>query len=486
MMTQTRTPRFTVAVMSPKGGPTLKEFSNLPGQEGIPGGIAASAHPKHYCDTLDFDGVRDLVGLVSGEVVQAHIRDGAGVHPVFFGAIVVGDTDEPDEGLVPYQASARILLLATACRSDRYRAQDTATIAFDLVSKYRHPSLKARPQDFPPSGTVLDTFAAKGQLADVLDELLELTENTDYGAGLDPEGYVFFRPNALQVTVDYAETDYQDKPTSGNAISTATLWSFDEPPGITPWAGSYVPKPRLHLSVPEAALHERYGYERVRPVPQSAITLVNLAAYTQAGFTNPQNAVTQGATTPAERTGTSTSNFTLLNDDPEVVGVQLLYRRDDAVGPVLFRATAGGVYYEVELPKSDGAMKPLPLPLPPHESGFVKWDTFKITVPAGGTFQLQEFYPLRLETGRLDAASRAVVPERLPGQIAQRGIQPNAATVRLKGAPRGQRDIPSAGLRWSWTPGAGPETVTDLEVSAYDLDPAKTQAVSGYYRTPRS
>jgi hypothetical protein len=112
-----------------------------------------------------------------------------------------------------------------------------------------------------------------------------------------------------------------------------------------------------------------------------------------ASFLNPTNALTKGAATSSVRNGTGTSTFTLPNDDPSVYGVQLLYRKDDAVGAVLFRATSGSVYYEVELPKSDLAMKLQRLPLPPHESGFVKWDSFRITVPAGGTFELQQSTP---------------------------------------------------------------------------------------------
>jgi len=476
---------YRLNIMSPKGGSTLRTLSNRPDEEGIAEGIAASAHPRNGCDTLDFQGVPDTIKLSGGEVVRAFIEDEGGIHGVFFGAMTVGDTDEPAEGPVPYQASARILLLATACRGDRYKAQDTATIALDVVTKYRHASLNVRAEDFPPSGTVLETFTASGQLAEVLDQLIELTENPDYGSGLDPTGYVFFKPNALVIEVDYTDTDYEDMSTSGNTITTATLWALQREPAITPWAGAYVPRELSHLSVPDMALHERYGYERVKPIPDSALVPVYLAANTSVGFDNPLNALTQGATTPSVRSGTSTSTFTVLNVDPTVCGVQILYRRDEAVGPVLFRATAGLVYYEVELPKSDGAMKPLTLPLPPHESGFVAWDSFKITVPAGGTFELQQFYPLRLDTGRLDATAKPVVPERRPGQIAQAGIRPNAAGIKLKNAPRGQQDVPSAGVHWGWTPSGGAETVTDLEVSAYEVDPSRTEFVRGYYRSPK-
>jgi hypothetical protein len=58
--------------------------------------------------------------------------------------------------------------------------------------------------------------------------------------------------------------------------------------------------------------------------------------------------------------------------------------------------------------------------------------------------------------------------------------------VKLKNAPRGQQEVPSAGIHWGWTPDGGAETVTDLEVSAYDVEVARTEKVSGYYRAPRS
>jgi hypothetical protein len=71
--------------------------------------------------------------------------------------------------------------------------------------------------------------------------------------------------------VDYAETDYQSQETSGNTISTATLWTLKKEPGISPWAGAYVPKELNHLSVPDAALHERYGLRVLAGDPGSAL-----------------------------------------------------------------------------------------------------------------------------------------------------------------------------------------------------------------------
>jgi hypothetical protein len=477
---------YRLNIMSPKGGISLRSFTNEKGGEGLADGLVASANPFSFCDTLNFSGRPDLVALEGGEVVQAFIEDAAGIHPVFYGAIIAGDTSEPSESVVPYEASARALLLATACQGERYRRQDTAAIAYDLVSKNRHAALKVRASDFPASGTVLDQFDAVGQLGEVLDELLEATENKDYGAGLDPNGWVFFRPNVLLLEVSYEDTDYEDLPTSGNAITTATLWTFSAEPGITPWAGPYLPKLYSYLSVPDAALHERYGYVRNREVPQSAFAYVTESNFTAVGFTSPENAVKYGATTPASRTGTGTSTYTITNDDALVYGVHLNYRRDEAVGPVLFRATAGSVYYEVEIPKSDLAFKELDLPLPPHESGFSHWESFRLTVPAGGTFELQKFYPLRLEVARLEATAPLIVPERRPGQIAQLGVKPLAARIALTNAPRGRQESPSAGLRWSWNPKAGAETVTDLEVSAYEVEGTRTERVSGYYRKPRS
>lgn len=473
---------FTLNIREPKGGATVRTFSNRSGKEGVADGISASAHPKNGCDTLDFNGVPDTIKLTGGEVVQAFIQDQTGIYAVFFGAAVPGNLDDPAPGPRPYQASARLLLLATACRCENYRNQDTALIAYDVVSKYRHPAISARPEDFPPSGTVLDEFKAKGPVASVLDELLELTEDPDYGAGLDPTGYCFFRPNALKIKVGYTALDANTMEVSKNTISTATLWQLESEPAISPWAGSYVPTEVEHLSVPDPALHQHYGYESVRPAPQSALAPIFEAAFTAVGFSTPEAALA-GTPGVSARTGTSVSIFTLVNEDVDAFGVQLLYRRDDAVGPVLFRASAGLVYYEVELPKSEGVMKPLRLPLPPHSGPFVKWDTFRLTVPAGGVFEVQEFFPLRLDTDKLDSAARAVVPELRPEQIVRKGVHANAAYVTLENAPRGARELPSAGLRYAWTPKGRAETVIDLGVSAYDGDPTKTNFVKSYYRS---
>jgi hypothetical protein len=97
---------YRLNIMSPKGGISLRSFTNEKGGEGLADGLVASANPYSFCDTLNFSGVRDLVALEGGEVVQAFVQDDVGLHPVFFGAVIQGDTSEPAEGVVPYEASA--------------------------------------------------------------------------------------------------------------------------------------------------------------------------------------------------------------------------------------------------------------------------------------------------------------------------------------------------------------------------------------------
>lgn len=473
-------PSFILRIADATGSFGPKEFTDLKGAEGVADGVVCKVDPFSGVDTIDWTGRPDLLGLAKGEVVQVFIRDATGLHPVGYGALITGHSVEPSDKLEAYQASARALLVGSTCRSDRYRNQDTAVIAFDLVSKYRHAALKVRASDFPASGTVLPEFAARGQLGEVLDKLVEATANPYIGAGVDPTGYIFFKVNDSILEVEYADTDYQNMPMSSGSITTATLWTLELPPSVTPWGGAYLPKPYTYLSIPDAALHEQYGYTRDRDLPLNALQRIPDSDFSASGISNPANAVAASPTVPATRNASVVGTMTLTNDDPLVMGVHVLYKTSEDAGAVTLRANCG-VLYEVTLPNTKGELQPLDIPLTPHEGAFSHWSSFRLTAAAAGTVELWGFYPLRVDTARLDAIAPVVVPEQRPAMTAQKGIQPNPAIVRLLNGPRGTRDVPNAGQRWVWTPQGGAETVRDLEVSAFQ-DEAKLTKVSGYYR----
>ena len=471
---------YRLDLMDAKGKKPLKTFH--PDKEGVADGIVASHFPLNGCDTATWSGRPDLIGALGGQVVRAFIQTDTGIHPVFYGALVTGDKEEPDDDLSNYEANARTLLDAQPVPGVRYRNMDTAAIAFDVCVRFRHEALRVRASDFPPSGTPLDSFLALGPLGEVLDELLEATEDATFGCGLDPSGYLFFKPNVLEYALPYEATDYEDLEVVSAALQTAILWSFSREPGITPYGGSYSPAPFTYLSVPDRALHEEYGYTRFREIPDLALQEGYNTAYTSANFSNPGGAVRLGGG-PAVRAAAAAGTFTLTNDDPLVLGVRIKYQTSEDAGAVRLRASCGQLY-DVELPNTRGEEQELDIPLTPHETGFTKWHSFRLTAAAGGTMSLLGFYPLRVNTDILDKATKPVVPEQRPTQASLPGIRPNAALLDLEGAPMGTRQVPSAGLRYVWSKTAGAETVYDIGASAYEVAEGKTEAVRGYYRKP--
>lgn len=472
-------PSYIVKVASATGSFGPKQFDNL---ENI--GIADDIDPRMGVDSLKFSGRPDLLGLERGEVLQAFIRDENGLHNVFYGALITSQRGLLGAQAQPYQASARALLVGTGCRGERYKRVDTATIAYDLVSKHRHAALKVRAGDFPPSGTVLDEFDAVGSLADVLDELLELTENADYGAGVDPSGFVFFRPNTLKRSVEYEDTDYEDKELSSARISTATVWTLEEPPVITPHGGAYRPRPYTYVSVPDPPLHAAYGYETSRTLPLNALARVAGTNFTSSNFTNPGNAVDPAITTPAVRNAGTNGTFTITNDDPLVLGIRVVYLTSEDASAVRLRASCG-VLYDVELPNTKGELQAIDIPLTPHDGTFNFWASFRLTAPTGGTVELHGFYPLRVDSAYLDSLTVVSVPEQRPGQIAESGIKPVPAVVELLNAPRGTYELPCAKVSLTWNPVEGAATITDLGVNPEEAEAAGLQRVAGYWRKPR-
>lgn len=476
---------YVVKVLSPTGEPTERVFTEGPEGSGIADGIAAAVHPITGCDTLEFSGRPDLLDLEGGECVQAWIRDRTGVlHPVFYGAIIPNTTTAPSAGVESYQANARTLLVGTACDGEMYKNLDTASIAYDFVSKHRHASLKVRAADFPNSGTVLPEFTAVGQLGEVLDELIAATENADYGSGVDPEGWVFFRPNSTVLEVPYVEADYAPLPNTAPSITTAVRHVYREPPLITPWSGAYVPRPFTHLSIPDAELHAKFGYIRTREIPAYAFQAIPEASYVVTVFTVPANAVALTPTTPSVNGGVNVGTFTLQNTDPLVLGVRLLYRTAEGAGTLRFRAFCG-VLYDVELPNTKGELQEINIILPPHSGVFTLWNTFKLTTTNGsGDTELHSFHLLRVDTEKLDATTPVVVPERSPSQLVRDGIGSNPARIKLLNGPKGTRKVGNSGVRYVWTPTGGDQTVTDLAVSAMQNEfSSRDEFVRGYYRS---
>lgn len=478
---------YIVSVLSPTGEPTSQTFTNETEGKGISGGIAAAVHPLSGCDVLEFSGRPDLLKLSGGEVLRAFIRDRAGaLHSVFYGAVIPNNTTEGSVTLEGYQANARALLIGSACNGETYKNLDTAAIAYDLASKNKHAALKVKASDFPASGSVMPEFTAIGQLGEVLDELLNATADADYGSGVSPEGYVFFKPNRAVLEVPYVASDYEGLPQTAPAITTAVRHIFNEPPVIAPWSGAYIPKPYTHLSIPDAELHARYGYTRTKQIPPYAFTLEYDASYIVSGFSNPVNAVTKDATVPAVKASGTTGSYRLDNPEPTVLGVRLRYMTAETVEAIRFRAWCG-VLYDVPLPNTQGEVQELDIILPPHSGTFTRWEWFRFTCGATGLAEIYGFYLLRLDTDALDHTTRAIVPEQQPAQLVRLGIGSNPAFVKLLNGPRGTRELSNEGVRWTWTPVRGDETITDLSASAFEAEfSGKTQRVAGYYRKPSS
>lgn len=477
--------RYKLDVFDPLGKVLIRSFA--PDVYGIVDGIAGSADPYTGCDTLTFQGRPDLVPIHGAEIFRAYIFDDAGVHAVYFGAAIKADPGDPDADTKPYEGNARTLLLGSACPPKKYRNMDTAAIALDVATRSAHPALTVRAQDFVNSGTVLDTFQTwdtDGSLAGIFDALTEATENPNYGGGIDPSGRLFFRPNETVLELDYADTDYDDMETTATTITTAVLWTYSTEP-YGDYGGAYKPVPFFYTSIPDAELHERYGYTRPRKLPEYALLEGYNTAFTSSNFSNPGGAVGAG-TGPATRNSGTTGNYTLNNDDPLVLGVRVKYQTSEDAGAVRLRASCG-VLYDVELPNTKGEEQTLDIPLTPHEGAFTKWDWFRLTAASGGTMSLIGFYPLRVSTDILDGAAPAVVPEQRPGQATIGGIGVLPAVIRLKNSPRGDVELPCAGLRWTSNNEEEAKTVYDLGQSAYEAEAeGKTQAVKGYYRRPSS
>ncbi len=475
---------YVVNILSPTGEPTGRTFTSETEGKGISGGIAAAVHPLSGCDVLEFSGRPDLLKLGGGEVLRAFIRDRTGaLHSVFYGAVIPNNTTEGSASLEGYQANARSLLIGSACNGETYKNLDTAAIAYDLASKHRHAALKVKASDFPASGSLMPEFTAIGQLGEVLDELLEATADADYGSGVSPEGYVFFRPNRAVLEVPYVKSDYEGLPKTGASITTAVRYFFNEPPVIAPWSGAYVPRPFFHLSIPDAELHAHYGYTRTKQIPVYTFTPEYDVAYIVSGFSDPVNAVDESVTPPSVKASGTVGSFRLDNPEPTVLGVRLRYLTAETVEAIRFRAWCG-VLYDVELPNTQGEVQELDIILPPHAGTFTLWEWFRFTCGATGIAELHAFYLLRLDIDALDDTTRAIVPEQQPAQLVRPGIGSNPAFVKLLDGPRGTRELENAGIRHTWTPVRGDETVTDLAASAFDAELAgKVNRVRGYFRS---
>ena len=474
---------YQLQVLDPTGKVLIKTFTTT--EYGIEDGIIATADAYSGCLDLDLYGRPDFIPIYGGEVIRAFIVGQSGIKGVFYGAATEADPGKPAITTKPYKINARTLLLGSACPPLRYRNTDTAVIALDVATRCAHPALQVRVQDFPPSGTVLETFNTwdtDGSLAAILDALVTATENAAYGSGIDPTGRVFFRPNTTVLELPYDAEAYNDLPSIATAITTSIRWTLKDEPSITPWGGSYRPVPFTYVSTPDDDAHDRYRYTRSRDLPSYALVEGYNTAYTSSNFSNPAGAVTKGAS-PAVRTAGTTGTYTLTNDEPLVMGVSITYQTSEDAGMVRFRASCG-VTYDVELPNTKGEIQNIPLKLTPHEGGFTKWNTFRITAASGGTMSLLGFYPLQVNTSLLDATAPLVLPEQRPGQAVVNGIGVLAASVKHIGTPTGDRELPVAGVTYTANNRETATTVYEFGQSALEADASgKNIKVRGYYRS---
>lgn len=486
---------FRLFVFDRLGKVRIAEFSRtIPG---IEDGLMASYDALAGCGGLSFKGRPDLMQLVGGEVLQAFVDDGDGLRPVFYGALETGATSDPTETTVSYTASATELLNGYTCDEQIYEGVDVADAAKDLTLRRRHPALKHRESNFPATGIILDEpySAPTLPLGKALEELAARAAESglELAYGVDEEGYVFFRPNLDELVLGYYEGMFKDLPTTvPGGITTAVHWLIGGQPSVDQWAGGYKPSTLTYISVPDETLHAEHQKLRPRTAPESAWVAVANGNYTQSGFSNPASAVDSNTTTAASRTASSgTPYFRLTNNDPMVLGIRLLYSMSADVPPVKLRITpvhrsGTGQYFEIELPKSEGELKPVDIKLPPAYNQRLGWfdyfSTFNITVPVGGTFDLYQAHLLRVDTGRLDAMTRRliVVPALRPSQIAPKRQTPTGlrgyivpkvgSSVLVRGSPFGDLRGAVAAVRRGWSDKGEAETVIDLGTPSGDED----------------
>jgi hypothetical protein len=492
---------YQLKIFDPTGKAMLREFSR--GVPGIAGDIQVTAHPQFGCIGCTFSARTETAGLEGAEVLQLFLDAGDGLKPVFYGSLTDGAAAEPAAAPMSYAASAEDLLDGWSCDGAVYSGVDVATAALDLATRCRHPALKVRASDFPPTGVVLDagvTYAGRA-LGDALAELAKLATESGVavGFGTDPNGFIFFRPNTDVLRVAYYDGLFENLPTSvKDGIATAFDFIFGGAPSIGEWAGGYQPGTLSYLTVPDVALHERYMRQRGRDIPQSAWTTLTETDYTAVGFSNPQHATDADLSTRAVRGSSGTPTLTLTNDDPWVYGIRLGYTLSDDAPDTKLRITPRhalglGPYFEVTLPKSDLEDKPLDIKLPPAlasaQGAFQLFESFKITAPVGGTFELYQAHLLRVDTAKLDALARAdlTVPARRPQRITPLRetplgpsgyVAPLAAEVEIPDTPYGTQRGTVAAVEYVWNDEAERvECILDLEQEAADEEATLVRTV---------
>lgn len=486
---------FRLFVFDRLGKVKVSEFSRtIPG---IEDGVVASYDATTGCGGLTFKGRPDLMQLSGGEVLQAFVDDGDGLRPIFYGALETGATSDPTETTVAYSASAVELLDGYTCDEQIYEGVDVADAAQDLVLRRRHPALKYREKNFPATGIILDEpySGPTLPLGKALEELAARAAESGLkiAFGVDEEGYVFFRPNTDELVLDYYEGMFKGLPTTvPGGITTAIHWMIGGQPSVDQWAGGYKPSTLTYLSVPDTELHAEHQKLRPRTAPESVWVALTGSNYSQVGFSNPGNAVDADSATASSRTATTgTPYFRLTNDDPWVLGIRLLYSMSADVPAVKLRVTpvhrsGTGQYFEIELPKSEGELKPVDIKIPPAYNKQLGWfeyfSVFNITVPVGGSFDLYQAHLLRVDTDRLDAMAKKflVVPALRPSQIVPKRNTPTGlrgyivpkmgSSVLVRGSPLGDLRGSVAAARRGWSDKGEAETVIDLGTPSGDTD----------------
>ena len=482
---------YRLVIYDPLGSTPLITFERQ--DRALAGEIVALISPLYGCKNTTFAGRPDLIGVGGGEIAQLFLDDGSGLTAVSYGRVIKAKESKRDIALQNYVVSADELINARDADDRVYKNMYPNAIAFDLIQRRRHPAIRApRAVDFPPTGGVpLPRFDACGDpLGKALGKLAEAAavSGAVIGFGIDGLGRPFFKPNTLELAVTYQSEAYRSLEVDATGLATAVRYVVFGAPTLTPWSGGYEPKTLNYLVTPNPELNSRYESVLSVEAPRNIFNGFTGATVVAVGFTNPDNPTGSSVpATPASRTATSgLSTYALINEEPAVYGLRLIYKTNSATPKVSFRAYAEheqgrGPYYEAELPGSEDEDKELDLLVPPADDAaagrFLYFSRFELRVPAGGLFEIRRAHLLLLDTERLEGAAKLITktPARLPAQITPQKIingqlrgylTPIGAIIDLTGTPIGDQRTGATEYRQGFLPGRGVMTVIDLGAAA--------------------
>lgn len=514
---------FHLIVLNEIGSEVITQFSAYK-YAGLDFEVAAAVAPGGAGKTLTFSGRPELVTCGGNEVVIFRFNDGDGWRDVFYGAVTEGWAAKPSRAPRDYSADAEYLLNARTTDGTAYPAQDPAFIAQDLVRRLRHPALNFNEIDFPPTGTTLEGgFEQAGiPLGDALAKLAESVEDAgrSIAYGIDGRGNVFFKQLTGTLNVTYREEDYTDLPVKADDTVTAVRWVIGSEPSVPGYSGSYSPGTMEHVSVPDPALHARYGREiGLTPAGQTSLWLADRAlggGYSTSGFLNSDYAVDGNLGTKSVRNPalTTSNGYYQLNTSfaKNIYGVRLTYIMDyDVVPAADIRIQLE--YLRVTLPEQylyPAVIYKLPYTgpdypntidfiLPPTKPIYIDFSNVsgvyaqgKDTIVSGatvyvnhiGTFSISEITFIKFNPTALDAAARAEIrtPASQPAQLVlrrdyERGrvgyYAPPRPTVKLSNGQTSQ----AAEYRYAYDVQNGVSTVIDLGNPTRDGDAALAQNI---------